>query len=136
MPVCAQHTLKNYTTTNGLPSNTVYCAISDSKGYLWFSTEQGVARYDGSNFRVFTVDDGLTDNEVFRIFEDSKGRIWFLTYNGKLCFYQNGKFKNETNCAFLKSFKSAGLFTQVLEDKSHTIWFLRQGGTVYAHLQN
>ncbi|MFI5203183.1 MAG: two-component regulator propeller domain-containing protein [Flavobacteriales bacterium] len=135
-PVWSQRSFKNYTTANGLPSNTVYCAFSDSKGYLWFSTEQGVARYDGNNFKVFTIDDGLTDNEVFRIFEDSKGRIWFLTYNGKLCFYQNNHFSNETNCDFLKGAKSASFFTQVIEDKDHTLWFVRHGGNIYARLQN
>lgn len=132
----SQHSLKNFTTANGLPSNTAYCVISDSKGYLWFSTEQGVARYDGNTFKTFTIDDGLTDNEVFRIFEDSKGRIWFLTYNGKLCFYQNNRFNNETNCDFLKKFKSAGFFTQVIEDNDHTLWFIRHGSPIYAHLKN
>ena len=66
----------NYTIDDGLPSNNVYQALQDKKGYMWFATEGGVARFNGKEFKNFTVNDGLPTNDVYHIVEDVKGRIW------------------------------------------------------------
>ncbi len=78
----------NFTTKDGLLSNEVYCVFQDSKGYIWISTDKGVAKYDGYFFETFTTQDGLTDNVVLGIAEDSEGKIWFTTINKKLCYYK------------------------------------------------
>lgn len=128
--------MNHFTAQNGLLSNTVYSGLSDSKGYLWFSTDQGVSRYDGFEFVHFTIDEGLTDNEVFKIFEDSKGRIWFLTYNGKPCYYQNYKIHNPENTSFLADFKNKIFFTQMIEDADGKIWFFKEFSREYYVLEN
>ncbi|MCB9265274.1 MAG: histidine kinase [Lewinellaceae bacterium] len=75
---------RNYSTQHGLPSPEVYCAFQDSRGYLWFGTDNGVARFDGYSFRTYDAQDGLTSNVVFDIHEDAKGRIWFGTMTGEV----------------------------------------------------
>ena len=67
---------RNYTVKEGLASNTVYKALVDKKGFLWFATEVGVSRFDGTAFTNFSADDGLADNDVLSMFEDDDGRIW------------------------------------------------------------
>ncbi|MCB0594697.1 MAG: hypothetical protein KDD28_11440, partial [Phaeodactylibacter sp.] len=74
---------RNYSTQHGLPSPEVYCAFQDSRGYMWFGTDNGVARFDGYAFRTYDAQDGLTSNVVFDIHEDAKGRIWFGTMTGE-----------------------------------------------------
>jgi ligand-binding sensor domain-containing protein len=64
---------KNFTQEEGLPSNETYYVFEDSRHYLWFATDLGVVRYNGSKFEVFN----LPDNVVFKIKEDSKGRDFF-----------------------------------------------------------
>ena len=76
-----------YTTEDGLPSPEVYCVFQDSKGYMWFGTDNGVCRFDGYAFEVFDYTDGLQENVVFRIFEDDNSIIWFSTQSGKMFFY-------------------------------------------------
>ncbi len=99
---CAQdYPMMHYTMEEGLPSNTVYSVYRDSKGFLWFATDKGVARYNGIKFELFTTFDGLPDNEVFLFQEDYEGRLWFGTYNGDLGFYQDGVFHNKTTDTFL-----------------------------------
>jgi len=39
-----------FTTEDGLPSNSVYRAVQDKDGYMWFSTEKGLAKFDGYIF--------------------------------------------------------------------------------------
>ncbi len=84
--------LKNYTTNDGLPSYEVFMAHQDKEGYMWFSTNYGVCRFDGNKFESFDTNDGLAENTVFEIFEDYKGRIWFLTSNFKLSYWYKNRF--------------------------------------------
>jgi len=83
--------LKNYTNTDGLPSNEVYMVLQDRTGYVWFATNYGVCRFDGYSFETYTTKDGLTDNTIFELYEDYKGRMWFITSNLKLSYFENNK---------------------------------------------
>src|SRR6187401_217668 len=42
-----------YTSKNGLPQNSVKSMIMDDNGFLWMTTEGGLVRFDGVNFKVF-----------------------------------------------------------------------------------
>jgi len=56
MPVCAQKKISGYrlyTAQDGLPDNTVWRVLEDSKGYLWLSTPHGLSRFNGSSFQNF-----------------------------------------------------------------------------------
>lgn len=132
----SQSNIKHFTQESGVLSNTVYSGFSDSKGYMWFSTDQGVTRYDGYEFVNYTIDEGLTDNEVFKMFEDSKKRIWFLTYNGKPCYYQNDSLHNPSNTSFLNNFDNKHFFTQTIEDENGKLWFFTEYGTKYYTLED
>ncbi|MGE8555837.1 MAG: ligand-binding sensor domain-containing protein [Chryseobacterium jejuense] len=39
-----------YDTDNGLPQNSIKDIVKDKYGFIWLSTENGLVRYDGSNF--------------------------------------------------------------------------------------
>lgn len=83
---------KHFTVNDGLPSSEVYWSIQDDDGYLWFSTDRGVTRFDGKNFETFTTKDGLCDNTIFKISKTKDGKLWFQGYNAELSFYENGRF--------------------------------------------
>lgn len=76
--------LKNYTTEDGLPSSQVYDIIQDDYGYLWFSTDKGLSKYNGEEFETFNKDDGLVGNVVFDFHKRPNGDIWCTTNSGKL----------------------------------------------------
>ncbi len=88
---------QQYTTTNGLPSNTVYNSFRDSRGYIWFGTDKGACRFDGKNFKIYATEDGLPDNSVIDFFEDIKGRLWLFCFNGGGCYIYNNKVHNAGN---------------------------------------
>jgi signal transduction histidine kinase/ligand-binding sensor domain-containing protein len=116
---------EHLTVKDGLPSNTIYKAYQDSKGFIWFTSDAGVARYDGVKFENFTMDEGLSDNEVIEIKEDSKGRIWFLTFNGLISYFYKEKIFNQNNDSTIKNFSQSGFICSIYEDKEHNIWFGR-----------
>ncbi len=84
-----QPVFKQYTVAHGLPSSEVYYVMQDSKGFIWFATDHGVCRFDGTKFKTFTTADGLGDNTIFSITEDSRGRLWFRSFSGRLSWYEN-----------------------------------------------
>jgi len=81
----------HYSLAEGLPSSEVYNIMQDKKGFIWFSTDNGVVRYDGNAMDVYQTNDGLSDPVVFEIIEDSKERLWFRTFSGKLSYFQDEK---------------------------------------------
>ncbi len=97
-----QYSYVHYDTKDGLAGLTVHGIAQDKEGFLWFATETGLSRFDGTHFKNFTRADGLPSNEVFGIFADSKNRIWFTTFKNAICYYRNGKIYNQQNDSTLK----------------------------------
>jgi signal transduction histidine kinase/ligand-binding sensor domain-containing protein/DNA-binding response OmpR family regulator len=55
---------KRFTTTDGLPGNTVLRILEDKAGNLWLSTYNGLSRFDKKSiFRNFSVSDGLQSSQ-------------------------------------------------------------------------
>jgi signal transduction histidine kinase/ligand-binding sensor domain-containing protein len=73
---------------DGLSQSAVNCMLQDSKGFMWFATEDGLNKYDGYNFTIFRHDPqdptSLSDSFVRCIHEDPSGTIWVGTWNGGL----------------------------------------------------
>ena len=86
-PPGGQIAYKQFTVEDGLPQSSIYRVVQDSKGFIWFLTDNGLVRYDGYDFKTFTVKDGLISNDVFGFEEDSRGRIWISSFNSALSYY-------------------------------------------------
>jgi ligand-binding sensor domain-containing protein len=56
--------LKAYTTTEGLAHNVVNKIVRDSRGFLWFCTNEGLARFDGYTFTNYGTNEGLPHSTV------------------------------------------------------------------------
>ncbi len=115
--------LQHYTVSDGLPSNTVYQVFQDSKNFMWFATDAGAARFDGTTFSYFNIRNGLNTNEIYRIEEDSQGRIWFFNMNGSFNFLLNNTVYNNTNAPYLQELGSGFLFRRFYEDENKTLYF-------------
>ena len=72
-------------------ADTVWCGLLDKEGALWFGSNNGVFRFDGTTFLNYSTKDGLCNNQVFSIMEDKEGILWFGTANG-LCRYDRTTF--------------------------------------------
>lgn len=114
-------TYKHFGEEDGLHCKTIYEAIQDKDGFMWFSTDAGVFRFDGKKFKQYNIEHGVTDKEVLKIFQDSYGRIWFLTLNGRLSFWKEGKIYNPSNTPFLKQAYAGSIFAYY-EDTHQRIW--------------
>jgi len=73
---------------DGLSNDEVYCVYQDSKGFIWFGTQDGLNRYDGYNFKVYRHDPAdpfsLSDYAINVIREDPvrSGMLWIGSREG------------------------------------------------------
>lgn len=77
----------------GLPQRSVQALAFDREGFAWIGTQNGLARFDGSQFQVFSVQDtpALKSSFITRLHFDRRGRLWIGTAKG-LAVYQDGRF--------------------------------------------
>lgn len=73
---------------NGLPSNTIYYAYEDSKGFIWLTTDNGLYRYDGMIYKLYQSNT-QTSTAGSEIKEDIFGRIWYVNFDGYVYFVEN-----------------------------------------------
>jgi len=84
------HSLKQITTQQGLCSDFVFKIQMDLHGYLWFSTRDGICRYDGKVFADYT--DSITQ-ALYIGFNPMERGIFFAHRNG-ICYYNGRTFSN------------------------------------------
>ncbi len=73
------------TDEDGLPSMEVYDAFQDRKGYMWFGTDLGVCRYDGSKFKRYATPTARS-KAMSNFAEDRDGQVWFMNFSRQV-FY-------------------------------------------------
>jgi signal transduction histidine kinase/ligand-binding sensor domain-containing protein/CheY-like chemotaxis protein len=71
---------------SGLSNNSVTGVYQDHKGFMWFTTYDGLNRYDGNTFTVYRNRIGdstsLRGNEVYTISGDAAHNLWVGGRNG------------------------------------------------------
>ncbi|PQA59563.1 hybrid sensor histidine kinase/response regulator transcription factor [Siphonobacter curvatus] len=82
---------KSYSNKDGLSSSTIYSLCKDHFGFLWLATEDGLNRFDGTNFKIYRHDaeknKGLKVNHITALFESANGDLWIGTNGGSLSYY-------------------------------------------------
>ncbi|WP_418222840.1 ligand-binding sensor domain-containing protein [Clostridium isatidis] len=77
---------KRLTSEDGLSQTTVEYMFQDSRGYIWIGTDDGLKRYNGSEFKVYKYredsPDSITGNYIIGIAEDNDNNIWVATTVG------------------------------------------------------
>jgi ligand-binding sensor domain-containing protein len=122
--------IRNYNVKDGLANATVYGAVQDKEGFIWFATPTGVSKFDGKRFRNYSKKDGLTDNDVVKLYADSKGRVWFFTLNGLLSFYKKYTIHTAANDSSLAIDPRGQYLQYMFEGGAHNTWFLNTDNRV------
>ncbi len=118
---------EHFNTQRGLSQNGVSCILSDSKGFLWIGTNNGLNRYDGNKFRIFLNEqDGkrnFTHNRITRLWEDVKGFIWFETHDGYYHYFNPVTEQFHSLATTLpESEEKHFLFSDFLQYSENEIW--------------
>jgi len=115
------YSYSRYDSKDGLAGSTVYCMTQDRDGFLWFGTETGLSRYDGTHFRNFTREDGLPDYEIIQVYADSKDRVWISPFRNTVCYYSKGSIHNSENDSLIKRLHIQDNVIRFAEDRAGNI---------------
>lgn len=95
LPSFAQpYPIKRLEIEQGLSNNYVVCITQDQQGFLWFATEEGLNKFDGTRFVTYYKNDpskkgkSITGNELNRVYADPERPIvWIATQRNGLNAY-------------------------------------------------
>jgi len=116
---------KKISAEQGISHSAVLCILQDSRGFMWFGTQNGLNRYDGRKFRIYmnNADDksSLPGNYIKTIFEDKDDNIWIGTLGGGLSKF-NRELNNFTNYHPDSNATENELITSICEDSDANLW--------------
>ncbi|MEW6127678.1 MAG: two-component regulator propeller domain-containing protein [Acidobacteriota bacterium] len=118
-----------WTTDNGLPQNSINSILQSRDGYLWFTTYDGLVRYDGVQFTVFNAGNTpeLKSSRFSHLFEDRDGYLWVNTEANQLIRYKDGEF-----VTFSKEDGLTGtLILQIRQDEGSPLLVHSESDVVY-----
>ncbi|BCS32206.1 hypothetical protein TBR22_A14160 [Luteitalea sp. TBR-22] len=81
-----------WTTTEGLPQNTINDIVALPGGELWLATFGGLVRFDGVGFQVIDIarEPGLASNRITAMVPAGPEALWFTTQEGHLGHLERG----------------------------------------------
>ncbi len=107
---------------DGLSNRRVFSIQKDKKGYMWFLTQEGIDRYDGTLFKHYNL---IAGNERINSFAnmnllamDRKGVLWEVTRNGLIFKYNI----NTDSYQLVFQFKNKGPVIYTYIDNNNNIW--------------
>ncbi|OQY45616.1 MAG: hypothetical protein B6242_09890 [Anaerolineaceae bacterium 4572_78] len=117
-----------------LSQSTVYAVLQDSRGFMWFGTDNGLSRFDGYDFITYRNDHAdphsVGANFISTIFEDSQGELWFGVFGGGLSHFdcKTEKFTNYLPDPDDSNSLSNDSVQVIYEDKHGIFWLGTFGG--------
>jgi ligand-binding sensor domain-containing protein/signal transduction histidine kinase len=70
----------------------IFALLEDHAGQLWVGAQNGLARWNGQDWKIYTTPDGLSENIVRALAEDAEGNLWIGTESRGLNFFKAGEF--------------------------------------------
>ncbi len=119
--------IKKISTNEGLPAGQIGDVIQDSSGYMWFSTYEGLVRFDGIETQNYTVENGFRNNLLYDLFIDSRDRFWTSVENGGVGIFDGDSVKYLPELAALDSLT----VLHISESNDGRIWFSTYGQGVF-----
>ena len=144
---------KQFTISDGLDCNKIYCILQGKDGKIWVGTEVGLCLYNGQTFNQIKIPlpKYLPTNKnpyyqthwVYNMLQAKNGKLWFVTIDGVYVF-DGTSFTyfpmNEVPHGFLTSNDKV---ERILEDREGNIWLgsrtnegvFRYDGKTITHLK-
>jgi signal transduction histidine kinase/ligand-binding sensor domain-containing protein/CheY-like chemotaxis protein len=126
-----------YSIKDGLLSKNIQDIVQDKEGFIWLGTQEGLSRFDSSEFQNFTKDKSdkysLPDILVEDMILMPDGELWMSIYEiGITVFdkftHKSSSIKNSESKLFQLPNKN---LYGIAKDKNNNIWFSLYGEGIY-----
>jgi signal transduction histidine kinase/ligand-binding sensor domain-containing protein len=120
----------SYTVDNGLAQNTVWDALQDYKGFMWFGTADGINRFDGHKMRHYKHSEkdstSILGQTAFHFYETKNKQLW-ISHNKGISVYNRA-----TDCfyniyLYLDRLRISDSYSNLIgQDGKGNMWCLTQ----------
>lgn len=125
---------RHFSVEDGVSSNSVRAILQDKFGFLWFGTDDGLNRYDGTAVKLYKLNIPGS-NEYVSVLFDAGEKIWIGTDCGLYLF----DYRTEVFTPFLVATSQQVSITStvnnITEDKDSNLWFSTVGQGIFRYSQ-
>lgn len=123
------YVVRHWGIDDGLPPGPGGALLQSRDGHIWLGTEEGMARFNGTDFTVFDSFNTpeMKSNQIFVLFEDRDGNMWIGNGSEGLLRLTDGVFKRFGPESGLKN----GSISAIQQDTEGTLWVGTDGGGLY-----
>ena len=132
-PICQ---VKHFSVSDGLAQGNVMSILQDQKGLVWFSTWNGLNKFDGYTFKTYKTSQeskyAFGSNRMGTISESKYGDIWCPTYDGQACLFdvETEKFIDVLQPIELST-KQTNNVTRIYSLEKWIAWILCESGYAF-----
>ena len=132
-PICQ---VKHFSVSDGLAQVNVMSILQDQKGLVWFSTWNGLNKFDGYTFKTYKTSQeskyAFGSNRMGTISESKYGDIWCPTYDGQACLFdvETEKFIDVLQPIELST-KQTNNVTRIYSLEKGIAWILCESGYAF-----
>lgn len=119
-----------WTSSDGLPHNSINAIAQTDDGYLWFATWEGVARYNGLEFKLFdrSPETHMQDSGTRALVASDNNSLWVGGARGSLSM--------RTGFTWQAKPSGPGMINHILKDHQGNLWLAIEGkGVVFRPAQ-
>jgi diguanylate cyclase (GGDEF)-like protein len=122
--------IENWSSRDGLPHNSVNAIAQTDDGYLWFATWEGVARYNGLEFKVYQRGHltGMQDSGTRALTAGVDNQLWVGGVRGSLT--------RRLGFSWQALDTASSLVNGILVDRDDNLWTAIEGKGVYFQTKN
>ncbi len=123
---------RNWTSEEGLPSNSTTDIIQDSSGYIYIGTYGGMVRFDGVDFSIYNNERDAKYNFISArsLFQASDGAIW-VGSNDEGVFRLVMDSDSEVKAFSMENGLPNNSIRSIKEDSNGNIWVATANGVSY-----
>ncbi len=108
---------------HGLPSERVNAIAQSANGFLWFGTDNGIAKFDGRRVQT-NITSSLSSTRILDLKTDDSGVLWIATENGAF-YYDDESF------AEIKELRGYSINAIFIDEEAKSVLLTDAIGTVF-----
>lgn len=137
----SQRNIKTFSIKEGLSNYKAQSIFKDKDGFMWIGTQEGLNRFDGTNFKVFRNSpkdsNSISDGNIYSITQDKDGMLWIGIDGGGVNIL-NPKTDTIRKLFDSKTFEENHLkyVKNILIDSKGIVWVSTWGGLIRYNKQD
>jgi ligand-binding sensor domain-containing protein len=127
-PHDTKYVCDGWTSDQGLPQNSISAIVQTGDGYIYAGTQEGLVRFNGSQFTVFDDESStaLSNSFILSMLLDSEGAVWIGTESG-IVLLRDGQLEPVLPVSQL--FASA--VETIVEERPGVLWIGTREGALF-----